>query len=38
MILEEKTSVYSDETMRCRDIDVVCKEKHLKNVCSGALY
>ena len=38
MILEERTSVYSDETMRYNSIGAVCQEKHLKNVYSGALY
>ena len=38
MILEERTSIYNDETARYSDIDVVCQEKHLKNVCNGAIY
>ena len=38
MILEERASVCSDEMVKYSDIDVVCQEKHLKNVCSGALY
>ena len=38
MILEERTSVCSDETVKYSDINVVCQEKQLKNVFSGALY
>ena len=34
MILEERTSVCSDETVKYSDIDVVCQEKHFKKVCS----
>ena len=35
--LGRRTSVYSDKTMRFSGIDVVCQEKHLENVCSGAI-
>ena len=38
MISEERTLVCSDETVKYSDIDVVCQEKHLKNVFSGAFY